>query len=255
MKVFKVLLQIYSFFVIIWAFGIFILPISIIALPFKNPATRIKIVGPGWGYFAKMLIYLGIFAKVTTIDERDEELKKHRQPEGLHIANHQSFMDIPLLLCSFQIPPIMKKEVLYIPIFGFCGYAAGSIIVDRSKSDSRRRVLQKSKYRLTDEFKSLQYYPEGTRQRGNNEPKEYKDIKKPLIMFAYEKGIPVHPTSMYGTKKILSAKSGLIRHRQAIGIKHFKPLYPKDFETCEEFMQTAWAQVLEGYHELKEKIN
>lgn len=254
MKLFKILMQIYSFFVIVMAFAVFIFPISMIALPL-HINTRIKIVSPGWGYFAWVSMKLGIFAKITKIDLRDEEVKKKRQPEGLHIANHQSFMDIPLVLCSFQIPPIMKKEVLYIPIFGLCGYASGAMIVDRSKRDSRRRVFEQSKNRLLNEFKSLQYYPEGTRQRGSNEPKEFKDIKTPLMKFAYEADIPVYPTSIYGTKKILSAKTGMIRHGQSIGIKHHRALYPKDFETCEEFMQAAWNKVLEGYYELAEKIN
>ena len=254
MKIFKVLLQVYSFFIIVAAFSIFILPISMIALPL-HINTRIKIVSPGWGMFAKVIMKLGIFAKITKIDERDEEMRKMRQPPGLHIANHQSFMDIPLVLCSFQIPPIMKKEVLYIPIFGLCGYASGAMIVDRSKRDSRRRVFEQSKNRLLNEFKSLQYYPEGTRQRGNNEPKTFREIKTPLMKFAYEAGIPVFPTSIYGTKKILSAKTGMIRHGQSIGIKHHRAVNPGDFESCEAFMEAAWNKVLEGYYELKEKIN
>ena len=253
MKVFKVLLQFYSFFIIVAAFSVFILPVSMIALPL-HINKRIKIVGIGWGYFAKVSMKLGIFAKITTIDLRDEDVKKKRQPEGLHIANHQSFMDIPLILCSFQIPPIMKKEVLYIPIFGLCGYASGAMIVDRSKKDSRKRVFEQSKSRLLHEFKSLQYYPEGTRQRGDSKPKEYKEIKTPLMKFAYQEGIALYPTSIYGTKKILSAKTGMIRHGQSIGIKHHQAVHPADFETCDEFMRFAWNKVLEGYYELEEKI-
>jgi len=254
MKIFKVFLQIYSCFVLFWSFVIFLLPLSILALPL-NANHRIRLVSPGWGLFAKSIMYLGVFAKITKIDQRDEIAKKHRQPHGLHIANHQSFMDIPLMLTSFQIPPIMKKEVLYMPIFGLCAYASGALIVDRSSRESRKKVFSLCQRRLKEEFRSLQYYPEGTRQRSVDYPKELKEIKTPLMKYAYNEGILLYPTSLYGTNKILSNKTGMIRYGQKLGIKHFPALDPKDFETQEEFVETAWSQVTEGYYELAQKLN
>jgi 1-acyl-sn-glycerol-3-phosphate acyltransferase len=254
MKYLKLPLQFYSIFVIVTAFFIFIFPVSVMALPF-NSSRRIKIVSPGWGMFGKILIYLGIMAKVTKIDERDDDIKKQRQPQGLHIANHQSFIDIPLVLTTLQIPPIMKREVLYIPIFGLCGYASGAIIVDRSRKDSRKKVFELAKNRLVAEFKSLQYYPEGTRQRSGFEPKDFSEIKTPLMEFAYDQGIPLYPISLYGTKKVLSHKTGIIRYFQKLGIKNHKPLYPQDFESKEEFLKAGWKKVQDGYYELAEKLN
>lgn len=254
MKYLKLPLQFYSIFIITSAFFVSIFPLSIIALPF-NPKIRIKIVSPGWGFFGTILIYFGILAKVTKIDERDEDIKKQRQPHGLHIANHQSFIDIPLVLTTLQIPPIMKKEVLYIPIFGLCGYASGAIIVDRSNKDSRKKVLELSKRRLISEFRSLQYYPEGTRQRQGFEPKDFSEIKTPLMEFAYDEGLPLYPISIYGTKKVLSNKTGIIRYFQKLGIKNHQALYPRDFETKEEFLKAGWKKVQDGYYELAEKLN
>lgn len=72
---------------------------------------------PSDGYVQQKLISPKITAQMSS--------KMIFRQKRLYIANHQSYIDIPLIITKFQVPPIMKKEVLYIPIIGLVGWAMG----------------------------------------------------------------------------------------------------------------------------------
>lgn len=252
---FKYLLYPISAVLLISSFTILLGPISLLALPFKWQ-TRRNITGPFWKLFSIFALKVVCITKVHKEDRRENEVKGKGSPPGLYIANHQSFIDIPLILTTMQVPPIMKKEVLYIPLLGVCGYSSGAIIVDRKDSESRRRVFEQAKERLLNFDKSLQYYPEGTRQKNKNAgPKEFDQIKKPLMQLAYDNGVKIYPVSMFGTRKVLNEKTGLVNYGQKIGSIFHEPVDPKNYEDSEEFMQVAWEKVISGYKELEEKLN
>lgn len=192
------------------------------------------------------------FGRVHTEDRRQEKFSKITSPPGLYIANHQSFMDIPLIFSYIIIAPIMKKSLVYIPIFGICAYASGAILVNRGKKSSRKKVLMAAMKRLQVGEKNLMYYPEGSRNREDGIPREFKDLKTPMMKFAYDKNITVFPVSMYGTNKII--KKNMIQYGTKVGIIFHAGVNPADFETKEEFIMTAWEKVRSGHSELGEKL-
>jgi 1-acyl-sn-glycerol-3-phosphate acyltransferase len=203
---------------------------------------------------ARLTIKVICLCRELTIDRRPINVRGLNNPPGLYVANHQSFMDIPLMLSHVLIPPIMKKELLYIPVFGVCAYSAGSMIVDRKKGQSRRKVFKLAQYRLNSYHKNLQYYPEGTRQKGNNPPRPIDKIKKPLMVFAFKNNIPVNAVSMYGTTGVLSS-IGLINYGHKVGKILHEPFYPADYENEDEFCNAIWNKVSDGYFELKERLS
>ena len=184
-------------------------------------------------------------------DHRSPEIAG-RIPFGLYVANHQSYIDIPLILTKLQAPPIMKKEVLYIPIFGWLSWISGAMPVSRSKVKSRQKVFDQTKARILEEKIGIQVYPEGTRSK-TSLPKNYKEVKRTLFMFAYNEKIPVIPMSMYGTRGVLSPK-GFIRPNRHIGIIVHKEIDPKLFASSEEFCRTCWETVIHGHDEMKTKL-
>ena len=237
---------------LITVFLVTILPASIIALPFpRNVRTRIS--APFWQLFSFHTIYIATWSKVYKRDERSNEERKG-YPKGLYICNHQSFVDIPLVLMSVPNPPIMKKEVLYIPVLGICGYSAGALVVDRKDPQSRRKVFEESKKRLTSGLKTMMIYPEGTRQRNSDEPKDYALIKKPILKFAFENNVPVHSVTVYGTKKVMPSNSIAVKFGKKLGIIVRKAKRPEDYEDADSFMRACWNDVTEGYKELHEKL-
>lgn len=247
-----ILIQIKAIFLAVFSLVFVLMPFCLIVLPFSL-RTRLKIVGPVWARLGRFLLR---FACHTTISHYED----HRSPEyggtpcyGIYVANHQSFLDIPLLTLAYQAPPIMKKEILNIPIFGWMAWISGAIPVSRNSTSSRRKVFEKAKKRILKEKIGLQVYPEGTRSR-TSFPKPFKEIKKTLLVFAYNEKIPVIPTSIYGTRGVFGA-SGLIHPFKHVGIIVHKEIDPKNFETADLFAEACWEQVIKGHDQMREKLS
>lgn len=246
-------LQPLSYLFIFSLFFILLLPPALIALPFPQH-VRARMNAPAWQLFSWLVVRVAVGANVYLRDERPREEVKSR-PEGLYIANHQSFVDVPLVLSLLPIPPIMKKEVLYIPVLGICGYSAGAMIVDRKDKNSRKKVFDQAKERLTAGIKALMFYPEGTRNRSTGKPKDWDQIKKPILNFAYEQNIPVTSISVYGTRSVLSPSSLKLNYGQKIGMIARKSKKPADYPDADSFVKDCWEDVQNGYRELEEKLS
>jgi len=226
-------------------------PVSLIASPF-HLEKRLRIIGPLWSFFGRILLKYACKANVVvSLDHRSPSFQK-TPPYGLYVANHQSYIDIPLMLTMYQAPPIMKKEVLYIPIFGLLAWASGALPVSRSNPDSRKKVFLQAKKRMSEDRIGLQVYPEGTRSK-DSFPKPFSEIKKTLLVFAYQEKIPVIPTSIYGTRGVLN-HMGFIQPGKNVGIIVHKEIFPEDFTSAEDFAKAAWEQVLKGHEELKRDL-
>ncbi len=205
-----------------------------------------------WRAFSWISLKLIMSAKVTILDKRGQKYNKTLIGPGLIICNHMSLWDIPLYILSFSCAPIMKKEVLKIPIFGLVGIANGAIPVDRSNPESRRMVVEMVKARIKRGV-PVQFYPESTRNKlWGQGPKPYSEIKKTLLYLAFELNAPVIAVALYGTPTLMSGIFKLHRH-QKLGMNIQKEILPSDFSSAEEFSQFCWQQVHLGYAEL-EKI-
>jgi len=245
--------QIKAIFIAIFLFVFVLMPTCLVAifLPLKR---RLLVVCPVWKWVSEKTLRWICGAKIAiSEDHRSDELKNTLPAQGLYVSNHQSFMDIPLIITKFQVPPIMKKEVLYIPVIGLVGWASGALVVSRSRNDSRRRVYDQTRNRVLNEKIGIQVYPEGTRSKDAS-PRTDKEIKKTLMYFAYENKIPVIPVSMYGTRGILS-KMGLIKTGRYVGITVHHEILPSDFQDRESFAQACWAKVISGHAEMKAKLH
>lgn len=152
----------------------------------------------------------------------------------------------------FQIPPIMKQEVLYIPLFGWAAWASGALPVSRSKTDSRKKVFALTKKRLVKEKMAVQVYPEGTRSK-DGRPKPYNEVRKTLLLFAYNEKVPVVPASIYGTRGILN-KKGHVQPGRHVGIIVHHEIDPVDFANADDFCKACWDKVLEGHAQMESKL-
>ncbi len=98
----------------------------------------------------------------------------------------------------------------------------------------------------------LQVYPEGTRSK-DALPKHYDKIKRTLLVFAFNEKIPVIPTSIYGTRNVLS-NMGWIHPNRHLGIIVHKEIVPQDYKNSDEFCRAIWGKVVEGHNELKTRL-
>lgn len=248
----RILIQIKAIFVGIFMLIFVLAPACLIAFPFKLE-RRLKIVCPVWRIFSLVLLKYACHTKIDVLED-------HRSPEfrgvpsnGLYIANHQSFVDIPLITLAYQVPPIMKKEVLHIPIFGWMAWISGALPVSRGSSASRRKVFERAKHRILKEKIGLGVYPEGTRSK-TSLPKPFHEIKKTLLVFAYNEKIPVIPTSVYGTRGVLTPK-GMINPGRHLGLIVHKEIFPQEFSSAEAFAEACWNKVIQGHDEMRAKLH
>lgn len=231
---------------------IFILvPGVVVTIPF-NLRKRLEIICPVWSVFSRLLLKYGCSTDLKIREDLRSEDFKITPAYGLYIANHQSYLDIPLLSTIYQIPPIMKKEVLYIPIFGWIAWLSGAMPVSRGSNSSKKKVFSIAKKRILTDKLAVQVYPEGTRSK-NAVPKEFSEIKKTLLVFAYKENIPVIPTSLFGTREVLS-DHGIVRSKKPVGIIVHKEIFPRDYESSDEFSKACWDKVREGYFSIEHRL-
>jgi len=92
------------------------------------------------------------------------------------VANHISYLDIPVILTSIRkrrIRVLGKYEMKKIPIFGFI-YGNAVVMVDRSNPDARSRSVRQLTSLLKKGF-SIFIFPEGTFNTTHRPLKEFYD--------------------------------------------------------------------------------
>jgi 1-acyl-sn-glycerol-3-phosphate acyltransferase len=123
------------------------------------------------------------------------------------IANHQSYFDIPVLYAGlpFSLSFIAKKELFFIPFFGWGIAAIGHIWIDRDNARAARKSITRAIDKLKRQDISLVLFPEGTRSMSG----EVGEFKRGSFTLAFEAGVPVVPVSIRGTREILPKHQGM----------------------------------------------
>jgi 1-acyl-sn-glycerol-3-phosphate acyltransferase len=111
-------------------------------------------------------IWSWIILKVCGIQVKVEGLSRLQSGQAyIFMANHQSNIDIPVLiqaLPKFQLRWLAKRELIFIPVFGWALWASRHIIVDRASRSETVATLRTAKQRLQAGI-SVVVFPEGTR--------------------------------------------------------------------------------------------
>lgn len=205
-----------------------------------------------WHKASYLIIKVGLLSSPFVIDRRSYSYKSNLT-KALYISNHQSIWDIPLILFVYQIVPIMKKELMSVPLFGLVAKASTAIPVDRKNKDSRKQVVDEVKKRFKVGL-PIQFYPEGTRNTVGYGPKPFDQIKTTLLDIAFQEKIPVIATSIWGTPKILN-RFAITLFPVSIGIIVHKEINPNQFANSESFSRSCWEAVCTGYGELEKHFN
>jgi len=135
----------------------------------------------------------------------------HLNPSRPYIfmANHRSNIDIPVLVQSlpkFQLRWIAKRELLFVPFFGWALWSSKHILVDRSTRSHAMASLKKAKERIAGGL-SVVFFPEGTRSRDG----ELLPFKKGGFLLAIRTHTPIVPITIHGSGNILPKGDWRIR--------------------------------------------
>ena len=119
------------------------------------------------------------------------------------ISNHQSAIDILVTFAAIPLPIsfFTKKELFFIPIFGWAMKSAGMVYVDR-KNKSKKSVSE-ALLKLDRTQLSILNYPEGTRTGFNR----LNNFKKGGFILAIQSKYPIIPlTIVYNNKDMINSK-------------------------------------------------
>ena len=143
----------------------------------------------------------------------------------LVVMNHQSNMDIPVLVHSLplQLRFIGKIELKKVPVFGSALLKAGHFLIDRSDFSKARESLRAAGEVLKQRGVSIVFAPEGTRSSSG----KLLPFKKGAFVMAIETGIPILPITIDGTR--LSLPKGSMWARKAnVKVTIHEPVQTED---------------------------
>jgi 1-acyl-sn-glycerol-3-phosphate acyltransferase len=159
---------------------------------------------------------------------------RHIDPKQRYIfmVNHQSNIDIPVLiqgLRAFQLRWLAKKELLWVPLFGWAMWAAKHITVKRTDRSAALQSLKKAKQRIASGI-SLVFFPEGTRSPDGR----LLPFKRGGFWLALQTQTPVVPITIDGSGALLPKGDWRIR-RGEIHITVGEPLLTEDYRSRKLF--------------------
>jgi 1-acyl-sn-glycerol-3-phosphate acyltransferase len=126
---------------------------------------------------------------------------EHHDPSRSYVvmANHQSVWDtaaiVATLPSSFRF--VAKRELTWIPFFGWALAASGHVIIDRSNREASVRSLERAAGRVRN-GKTVVIFPEGTRQPAG----KIGEFKSGGFHLALTAQVPILPASVSGSSRI-----------------------------------------------------
>jgi len=165
-----------------------VIPISVLIIllyPFVN-TTLLQKFASNWIFFilSALKLLCGVRWKI-------EGIKNLPKNPCILVSNHQGVWE-SLFLQTLYYPStsIVKKELLYIPLFGWAFACLKPIYINRSnKIGSLKKVVKEGSSKLNQGF-SIIIFPEGTRARPN---KGLKPFSASCGLLAVKNNIPIVP--------------------------------------------------------------
>lgn len=136
------------------------------------------------------------------------------------MSNHQSVFDIAAIIATLPVSFrfVAKRELTWIPLFGWALAAGGHVIVDRSDQERSVRSLARAAEQVRGGTNVI-IFPEGTRSPSGR----MREFKSGGFHLAIRAGVPVLPVSISGSRRI-TPKSSLRIESGTILVRYGKPI-------------------------------
>ena len=179
--------------------------LSFVASLFPGAGRTLHVFARAW---AKSLIAVS-FIRVRT--EGLDQIDWSRS--YVFVANHASFLDIPVLLATLrtEIRFFAKKGLFQIPFLGTHLGRAGHFPVDRSSPRASLRSMSDGAQLIAQCGVSVLLFPEGGRSQHSLE-----EFREGAAYIAIKAGVPVVPVGIVGMRRVLPMGSGHIRGGPAV---------------------------------------
>lgn len=114
----------------------------------------------------------------------------------VYASNHQSYLDIPVLLASICPPPplLARREIGQVPLLGLWMRQLGCVFVQREDARSGMQALKEAQA-VVEGGRSLIVFPEGTRSKSD----KLGEFQAGVVRIAAKAKVPVVPIAIDGT--------------------------------------------------------
>ena len=174
-------------------------------------------------------ITVGISVRVTG--------REHLPEEGpaLIAAKHQSAFDTIVWLALLPRPAyVLKRTLLWIPLYGWYARAAGMIAIDRAAGPAALRHLMRAGEAALAEGRQIVIFPEGTRTL----PGEHRPYQPGVAALYARAGLPVIPIAT--DSGLCWGRRAFHKHRGTITVAVLPPIPPGlNRETMLERLEAA----------------
>ena len=203
----KIFIFNFIFYFSILFFGLLFLPVLV-----SRTLTR-KIVR----FWSKFIIFFLIrFLKIKIVFKNDY-LKDHKGQ--VIAANHQSAFDTIFFLAAFdKTIYIIKKELAFIPVYGWYAMRLGNIYIDRKRKIESIKKITTNIIDFINKGYKVVIFPEGTRQA----PKTIGAIKPGVFLIQERLKKPIFP--VYIDSGHTWPRNSLKIRKKNIFIKSLKPI-------------------------------
>jgi 1-acyl-sn-glycerol-3-phosphate acyltransferase len=147
---------------------------------------------------------------------------EHIDPKQPYVimTNHQSVIDIGAVIQTLPISFrfVAKKELTWIPVFGWALPLAGHVIIDRRERSKAVHSLERAAQRIRQGVNVI-IFPEGTRSTtGDLQP-----FKSGGFHLAIQAQVPILPATISGTR-VITPKRSLRVESGTVKIVYAKPI-------------------------------
>jgi 1-acyl-sn-glycerol-3-phosphate acyltransferase len=147
---------------------------TIITLPLILFSTQFAVYSGG--AWCKMILY--VLEKICDVKykiEGKENLPKHA---CLIASKHQSAWDTIAFLALVSPPPayVLKRELIYLPAFGFYLRQMKMVFIDRKKGVASLKKMNDSANKILASGRNIVIFPEGTRTKIGQNVKYHRGI-------------------------------------------------------------------------------
>jgi 1-acyl-sn-glycerol-3-phosphate acyltransferase len=223
----------------------------IVALPtFVLPRRCIMDVAKTWGRINVWLLRVVCDLKV-------EWRGLDKIPPGplLVAAKHQSAWETFAVLWLFTDPTfIQKRELMWIPIFGWLTWKGGMIPVDRGAGSQALAKLTEHARRAVQEGRQIIIFPEGTRRPPGAEPR----YKFGVAHLYGDTGVPCLPIAL--NSGLFWRRRSFLRYSGTVRVEILDPIPPgldkqAFFARLQNDLESATTRLLaEGERELQREM-
>jgi lysophosphatidate acyltransferase len=155
------------------------------------------------------------------LEVQGREFLTHSQP-CIFIGNHQSALDVAIYgeICPLDTVAIGKKEIAWIPLFGWLFKFSGGILIDRKNKRKAISQIDEAVQAIKEKKVSVGILPEGTRNRSG---KGMLPFKKGAFHLAVESQVPLVPIIIAEFGELVNFNNKRI-NRGVIQVKVLPPI-------------------------------